>query len=569
MNWFVNLPIRSKLIAGFAPFALLLCIVIATACVALESIPRCFSAALDLQNLRSKLNRERADLLAMVSTHETGGRDAALQDLKACSLAGDVLLQRVRAARRADKDFQRQIAALSATRDAYIQIRDKQVIPAILDGKTDDAVKLILGSQRDRHLAARAIAEQLGSQVEEDARWTATFSIIIVLSVAAIALVSIIVLIRALNTAIADPIRRISTAAERIAAGDLTVRVSDNHRHDEVGALSETFCRMTGSLCGMAEVARQIASGDLRVKVQPHSEKDILGNAFATMVANLRDLAADISDSVNILGSAANEISVSTAALAENASHTAVAVTETTTTVEEVRQTAEIASQKTKMVSESARKAAQTSEAGKKSTQDATAGMNRIRENMESIAETMVRLSEQSQAVSDIIATVDDLAQQSNLLAVNAAIEATKAGEHGRGFAVVAQEVRTLAEQSREATTQVRAILNDIQKATAAAVMATEQGNKSVEAGARQSAEAGESIQTLANSVAEAAQAAAQIATSSQQQVVGVNQVVTAMENIKHASTRSVAGATQIEAAARNLSELGAKLKGVVQRLNV
>src|SRR5581483_4850456 len=97
--------------------------------------------------------------------------------------------------------------------------------------------------------------------------------------------------------------------------------------------------------------------------------------------------------------------------------------------------------------------------------------------------------------VGDIIATVEDLAQQSNLLSVNAAIEAAKAGENGRGFAVVAQEVKSLSEQSRQATTQVRTILSDIQKAAAAAVMATEQGTKAVESGGKQTEAAGESIQ--------------------------------------------------------------------------
>ena len=98
-------------------------------------------------------------------------------------------------------------------------------------------------------------------------------------------------------------------------------------------------------------------------------------------------------------------------------------------------------------------------------------GMNQIRRQMEAIASSMMRLSEQSQTIGQIIATVDDLAAQSNLLAVNAAIEAAKAGEHGKGFGVVAQEVKSLAEQSRQATNQVRTILSDIQKATAAAVI--------------------------------------------------------------------------------------------------
>src|SRR6202040_2836592 len=113
-------------------------------------------------------------------------------------------------------------------------------------------------------------------------------------------------------------------------------------------------------------------------------------------------------------------------------------------------------------------------------------------------------LSEQSQTIGQIIAPVEDLAAQSNLLAVNAAIEAAKAGEYGRGFGVVAQEVKSLAEQSRQATNQVRTILSDIQKATTTAVLATEQGTKAVEVGARQTEVAGESIQALTASVGDA-----------------------------------------------------------------
>ena len=119
-----------------------------------------------------------------------------------------------------------------------------------------------------------------------------------------------------------------------------------------------------------------------------------------------------------------------------------------------------------------------------------------------------MRLSEQGHTIGQIIATVEDLAAQSNLLAVNAAIEAAKAGEHGKGFGVVAQEVKSLAEQSRQATDRVRSILGEIQKATTAAVMATEQGGKVVEAGGTQTEIAGESIGALAGTVTEAAQAA-------------------------------------------------------------
>lgn len=365
---------------------------------------------------------------------------------------------------------------------------------------------------------------------------------------------------------IAPPLQALTTVAERITVGDLSVNVSSNGRSDEVGVLARSFDRMTKSLRVMAGAAERISAGDLSVSITPQSPDDQLGNAFARMSENLRGQIRGLLEGANVLGSAATEIVASTAQLATGANESATSVSETTTTVEEVRQTAQMASQKAKAVSDTAQKAVQVSQGGRKAAEDAVAGMNRIRQQMETIAESMVRLSEQGQAIGLIIATVEDLAAQSNLLAVNAAIEAAKAGEHGKGFGVVAQEVKTLAEQSRQATGQVRNILSDIQKATAAAVMSTEQGNKAVEAGGRHTETAGESIASLTGSVTEAAQAATQIAASSQQQLVGMDQVALAMENIKQASTQNVASAKQLETAARNLNDLGQRLKQMVER---
>jgi methyl-accepting chemotaxis protein len=368
---------------------------------------------------------------------------------------------------------------------------------------------------------------------------------------------------------ISRPLGELTTVAERITGGDLNVNVSAHMRADEVGVLARTFGRMTQSLRTMAAAAEQIAAGDLRSTITPQSPNDVLGNAFARMVENLREQTRQLVEGANVLGAAASEIVASTTQLASSASESAAAVSETTTTVEEVRQTAQLASQKAKHVSDSAQKAAQISQSGRKSTEEVGAGMTRIRQQMDAIAASMGRLSEQSQTIGQIMATVEDLAAQSNLLAVNAAIEAAKAGEHGKGFGVVAQEVKSLAEQSRQATTQVRTILNDIQKATTGAVLATEQGSKAVEAGTRQADVAGESIQALAGSVTEAAQAATQIAASSQQQLVGVDQVAAAMESIKQASTQNVASAAQLETAARNLNGLGQRLKQLVERYKV
>jgi methyl-accepting chemotaxis protein len=373
----------------------------------------------------------------------------------------------------------------------------------------------------------------------------------------------------AITRNIAGPLRNLTAVAEQITAGDLNVKISTGTRTDEVGVLARTFDRMAQSLRSMAGVAEQIASGDLRSNITPQSPNDVLGNAFARMIANLREQTQQMVEGANVLGSAASEIVTSTTQLAASATESATAVSETTTTVEEIRQTTQMSSQKAKTVADSAQRATQIAQSGRKSTEEVAGGMTRIRQQMEAIAQSMVRLSEQGQAVGQIIAAVEDLSAQSNLLAVNAAIEAAKAGEHGKGFGVVAQEVKSLAEQSRQATAQVRTILSDIQKATAAAVMATEQGSKAVESGEKQTGTAGESIQLLSGSVTEAAQAATQIAASSQQQLVGMDQVAVAMGSIKQASTQNVASAKQLETAARNLNELGRRLKQMVERYRV
>ncbi len=362
------------------------------------------------------------------------------------------------------------------------------------------------------------------------------------------------------------PLKAITAASVRIAAGDLPQEFTSGGRQDEVGVLARAFAAMTRSLREMAGVAGQIAAGNLRAQVKPQSERDVLGNAFATMVAKLRRTISELTEGVGVLGSAAGEIVATTAQVASGAAETATAVTETTTTVEEVKKTAQLSSEKALYVSDTAQKAAQVSQGGRRAVEQSIEGINAVRRQMEAIAQSIVKLSEQGQAIGEIIATVNDLAEQSNLLAVNAAIEASKAGEQGKGFTVVAQEIKSLAEQSKQATMQVRGILGDIQKATTAAVLAAEQGSKAVEAGVKQSTESGEAIRALSQSIVEAAQAASQIAASSHQQQVGMDQVALAMDNIRQASAQNAAGTKQAEAAAHNLNELGRRLRDVVDQ---
>jgi PAS domain S-box-containing protein len=294
--------------------------------------------------------------------------------------------------------------------------------------------------------------------------------------------------------------------------------------------------------------------------------RDNLEEMVKKRTADLSDILIEVKETVNILVSSSSQILAATTQVASGTAETATAITETSTTVEEVQQAARLSSEKAKNVANSAQQVAQVSQNGQKAVNETVDGMNRIREQMDSIAQTVVRLSEQTQSIGGIIASVTEIADQSNLLAVNAAIEAAKAGEHGRGFAVVAQEIKNLASQSKQATLQVRNILNDVQKATSAAVMATEQGSKAVEAGVKQSAKAGEAIRILSESSNEAVQAATQIVSSSQQQVIGMDQIGVAMQNINQAGAETAVSMVQSEKAAKNLNDLGQKLKDMVER---
>lgn len=277
-----------------------------------------------------------------------------------------------------------------------------------------------------------------------------------------------------------------------------------------------------------------------------------------------RSISRSFRETIATLASASAEIVAATTQQAAGAAEETTAVQETSTTVDEVRQVAQSAAQKAKAVADAAQKTAQVTQDGRRAVEDSVKGMQEAKARMEAIAERILALSEQGQEIGAIIATVNGLAEQSNLLAVNASIEAAKAGEAGKGFAVVATEVKALAEQSKQATAQVRGILREIQRATQAAVMAAEQGVKASEAGEGIARQAGEAIGVLAQSVSEAAQAAQQILVSAQQQLAGMDQVVTSMQYIQQASAQNMSSTQQVERAAQDLNTLAHRLRTLV-----
>jgi methyl-accepting chemotaxis protein len=491
---------------------------------------------LNMMELRNAINRERVALLSLVVV-EPSERVRVGARLDSEEAAVRRLMGQLAARRADDAGFAGGYDRLARAHEDYTEVRDAQVLTPLKAGQQGPAAAAATGQLQRKFEALKDIADELGKvqaeQAEqrmrdaEDMVERARIGLLLI-NLAALAVVCGKALW--LERSVAAPLRRATVLADRIATGDLRAEVPADDRGDEVGQLMR---------------------------------------ALRAMVAEWRRLVGETSGGIATLTAAAGEILASTAQGSASASETAAAVSETTATVEEVKQTALLSSQKARLVAESAQQAVQTAAGGRRAL-DATAhGMHDIQEKMEAIAATIVRLSERSHAIGEITATVGTLAEQSNLLAVNAAIEAAKAGEHGKGFAVVAQEVKSLAEQSRRATSQVREILGEIQKNVGAAVMITEQGAKTVAHGVGQAADAGHAISQLAERIEEAAQAAVQIAASSQQQLAGMDQVVLAMENIQQASSENAAGSRQAAASAQNLHALGQSLRQSSERFRL
>ena len=367
-------------------------------------------------------------------------------------------------------------------------------------------------------------------------------------------------------TTISTPLAQLTRVAGRLATGDLQQQI-DYSLADEMGALATALRDLQHYLRGLAQAAERIGHNDLSVQIRPRSGHDMLSRHLLRLLEMLRTKQSTLQAGSDSLTASLKQMARSVTQLSTSSAETSTSITESAATVEQVRQTAQLSVLKAKEVAVHSQQAAVISQSGEQSVEEARTGILEMRTHVESIAESVATLDEQSQAIGDIIMSVNDLAEQSHVLAVNAAIEAAKAGESGRGFGVVAQEVKTLAEESQKATTQVYAILHDVQQAVAAAMEATQQGTDSVEVGVKKSIGAGELLQILSQNIAETGQAVTQIATNSEQQLIGVDQMVLAVDHIKSAAGLHINGLEQIEQAVQNVQAVGQSFQSLLTEL--
>jgi methyl-accepting chemotaxis protein len=334
-----------------------------------------------------------------------------------------------------------------------------------------------------------------------------------------------------------------------------------------VGALTnQTGRRETEAILNRyVLVLERISGGDLRERldiagIDARSEESRmlvrLGRAINLTLDRIQNVATEIGESLKRMDMDTRAILEATARQIAMANEQDNVVTETTATVNEVRATVTETAERAQSVAETAQVSVDISRVGTEAVSETISGMDVIRRRVEDIADNILELSEHTQQIGEIIATVNSLADQSKMLALNASVEAARAGEEGKGFAVVALEVRNLADQNRDATVQVREILGEIQRATNAAVMVTEEGSKGVDEGQNLVNKAGESIKDLSHAIEEAAMAAMQIAASTRQQTIGMDQLTQAMRTIKHSTAEMVTRTMEVESSIQRLRKV-------------
>lgn len=336
-----------------------------------------------------------------------------------------------------------------------------------------------------------------------------------------------------------------------------------------LGGLSSYFITrsISGPLEKLSKWADKIAARDF-AQVEIKTSDDEIGHlnaCFKQMAADLREFNEQTNIAVQNINSTAAEILAAIQQQSSSIKEQAAAVQQTSTTMEEIRETGSQVSGKAKDVARAAESTNTASEAGIQAVEQTHSIMESIRAQVEEVAQNIVSLSEKTQAIGDIIATVNDIAEQSNLLAINAAIEAVGAGEQGQRFSVVANEIKNLADQAKTSTIEVRSILGEIQSGISTSVMSTEEAVKRVETGRSKSEISAETIRQLTDTTTESIQAFQQIVAGTGQQQIGLDQVTQALKDIEQGTEQTSSGINQIEKAIANLNELNGKLKEMVE----
>ncbi|HEV8246254.1 MAG TPA: methyl-accepting chemotaxis protein [Polyangiaceae bacterium] len=320
-----------------------------------------------------------------------------------------------------------------------------------------------------------------------------------------------------------------------------------------------------------ADVARRLARGELPESVEVGRGADetaMLLRAVNDMLGflDLRRTITSLQDSAGTLSAAVTNLESHVSSQGSAATRQATALHETQVTTQEIKQTSQLAAEKASKVLQVAERAEAVSRSGERAIEKSVGGLTEIRRQVEEIVSKVGELNSRTQQIGVITQTVKDLADQSNMLALNAAIEAVRSGEHGKGFAVVAREIRSLADQSVQATNRVNEILEAVSVSIRDVVTIAETGRRRIEAGIEEVRSSGENLEELSGIVRESSQSARQIAAAVSQQDAGISQIFTAVSDQSRLMEDAVSRLEDSRTIIQKVQDVASRVHGVVSR---
>jgi methyl-accepting chemotaxis protein len=329
---------------------------------------------------------------------------------------------------------------------------------------------------------------------------------------------------------------------------------------------------ITGTMNRMVDLMQEIAANNLAgadLEITAHDETGKAGEALNRMKNNLRGIIQAIASTAEHVASASEEISSSATQQAQSAETQKDQTVQVATAMQEMSSTVNSVSDSCNKAADAARQAAETARSGGSIVDGTLAKMRVIAESVGSTAKKMDELGKSSDQIGRIIGVIDDIADQTNLLALNAAIEAARAGEQGRGFAVVADEVRKLAERTTTATKEIAQMIKSIQTETKIAVTAMESGTQQVQEGVTSTAKAGDSLRSIIQMSEQVGEMISEIATAATEQSSTTEQVNGNVDQISRLVKESAIGAQQSATACHDLSGLALDLQTMVSKFKL
>ncbi len=359
------------------------------------------------------------------------------------------------------------------------------------------------------------------------------------------------------------PLSAVKEKLNRATDGDIEQQIKVRSA-DEIGTFLQAIQHLIDYIKTFAGASTQVADGDLRVAISPRSDRDQLGYAYQKMIARLESILGHLGSIANKLSQATEEISSASQEVSGSARNQVDRVGQMSAAIEEMVANISQTNQNTGQATSVSEQATRTATDGARVVGQTIQGMQQIATRVSESAKSIGQLSNSAGEISRIIEVIRDIADQTNLLALNAAIEAARAGEQGRGFAVVADEVRKLADKTGQAASQIVGMVKEIQDQTTSAVQSMESSVEQVRIGTELADKAGESLNGIVQLVAQVSEMIRQISNASAEQNSAAEEISRNVEQFSSSTRDTAAGAEQSTQAAKELGQQAEELVTII-----